>query len=680
MKTHRAIGFFLFCLLRFAYVSVANGQDRLAEKMDSLQSIVDQTKAQDSLKLLYAEQLSIAQQQGDLKKEALLELKLGASSDYTGVEMERHYAKALAIYTQTNDTLGMTRANYEIANAKQLQNDYDSTRIYAERSVALAEQQADTVGIIKGRLLLSSMYSHLALYTQSLQELNKGRMLAERMEDNQAMVQDILNKESFALYSLEEYDKSAEKISQIIEMLKPSGNARRLNVWSNNLASVYSLCQGCVSFERRKSILREAIAYAEEANFAYGKAYSYKHMADTYRDEGILDSTRYYLDQIERLLPEIDKKDFTGLVSSSQAAYWSKAGNNKKAIIYFEKAFNIWKEIGSKSDQMYVASHLQKHYRAEQDFRNAYKYLNEYVNLKDSLFSQENVEKVKELQLSYEFQKQQIADSLKNEERLNLLKVSYEYEASIEKRSRIILIISMLAVAIIAVLIFTNYKKQKRLAGLLQIRTNEVTDELKQKELLLTEIHHRVKNNFQILSSLLELQAKGTTDPNTKSLISEGKSRVKSMALIHNQLYNTDSLKVSVLSYLQNLFAEIQRSFENISSDAKFAIDSDIEIDVDTMVPLGLIANELITNSFKYASANGLQLTISLSRMEDSLLLTVKDNGPGIPDGFDIQRAKSTGLWLVSRLALQIHGRYEYAYDAGAVFKIYFNQSQYINS
>lgn len=110
---------------------------------------------------------------------------------------------------------------------------------------------------------------------------------------------------------------------------------------------------------------------------------------------------------------------------------------------------------------MYVASHLQKHYRAEQDFRNAYKYLNEYVSLKDSLFSQENVEKVKELQLSYEFQKQQIADSLKNEERLNLLKVSYEYEALIEKRSRIILIISMLAVAIIAVLIFTNYKKQK---------------------------------------------------------------------------------------------------------------------------------------------------------------------------------------------------------------------------
>ena len=68
MKTHRAIGFFLFCLLSFAHASVVNGQDRLAEKMDSLQSIVDRTKAQDSLKLLYAEQLSIAQQQGDLKK------------------------------------------------------------------------------------------------------------------------------------------------------------------------------------------------------------------------------------------------------------------------------------------------------------------------------------------------------------------------------------------------------------------------------------------------------------------------------------------------------------------------------------------------------------------------------------------------------------------------------------
>lgn len=670
----------IFSLLFILFVMPCWAQDSDVQKMDSLQSLIDKTQSQDSLLLLFSQQLEIAKSQNDLKKQALIELRLGAASDYTGFEMQEHYFNALDIYLELNDTLGITRAFYEIANAKQLQNDYDSTRIYAEKSVELAEQVADTVGIIKGRLLLSSMYTHLALYPQSLQQLNIGRVLAEQMKDNQSMVLDILNKESFAYYSLENYDKSAEKISQILEILKTEGNARRLNIWSNNLASVYSLCQGCVPYSRRKSILKDAIRYAEEANFSYGKAYSYKHLADTYRDEGIFDSTRYYLDQIEVLLPEINKKDFTGLVSASQAAYWNSVGNKRRAIFYFEKAYGIWKEIGSKNDQLYVASLLQKLYRDQSDYANAYKYLNDYVSLKDTLFSQENVEKVKELELSYEFQKKQIADSLKNEERLNLMKMSYEYEASIERRSIYILVIVVIAVLIIAALMFSNYKRQKKLAGLLQIKSDQVTSELSQKELLLTEIHHRVKNNFQILSSLLELQAKGTNDPATRSLISEGKSRVKSMALIHSQLYNTDSLKISLREYVQNLLAEIQKSFEGKTSEVNLNIDPDYEVDVDNMVPLGLIANELITNSYKYASAPPIELSINLRHDGEFHILEFKDNGPGLPVDFDLKQAKSTGIWLVSRLALQLHGKYEYEYNEGAIFRIYFTQSRFVQS
>ena len=674
MKLHRLILALLFVLLAGPCLAQSQG----TQTMESLQSLIDKTKSQDSLLLLYSQQLEIAKSQKDLSKQASIELKLGAASDYTGVEMQGHYYKALDIYLQLEDTAGIIRAFYEIANAKQLQNDYDSTRIYAEKSVELAEDVADTAGIIKGRLLLSSMYTHLALYPQSLQQLNMGRVLAEKMKDNQSMVLDILNKESFAYYSLENYDKSAEKISQILEILKPEGNARRLNIWSNNLASVYSLCQGCVPYERRKSILRDAIGYAEEANFTYGKAYSYKHLADTYRDEGIYDSTRYYLDQIELLLPEINKKDFTGLVSQSQAAYWSNVGDKQKAIYYFEKAYSIWEEIGSKNDQLNVASLLQKLYRGQNNYAKAYQYLNDYMSLKDTLFSQKNIEKVKELELSYEFQKKQIADSIKNEERLNLMKMSYEYEASIERRSIYILVVVVIAVLVIAALVFSNYQKQKKLAALLQVKSDQVTNELSQKELLLTEIHHRVKNNFQILSSLLELQAKGTNDPATRSLISEGKSRVKSMALIHSQLYNTDSLKISLKEYIQNLVAEIQKSFEGKTSEVSLNIDPDYEVDVDNMVPLGLIANELITNSYKYAGAQTMELAINLKHNAEFHILEFKDNGPGLPADFDLKKAKSTGIWLVSRLALQLHGKYEYEYNEGAVFRIFFTQSQFV--
>lgn len=678
MKTHHFLRFLFIGIVSLGSFRLAMAQDQAQLKIDSLQRIIDKTKAQDSLLNLYAQQLELAEEMGDLKKQAQIEILLGGASDYSGQEMEEHYLNALSIYQQLKDDAGIIKATYQVATAKQLQNDYDSTKIYVERSIALAEQSMDTIGIIKGRLLLSSVYTHQSLYPESIRELNASRTLAERIADNESMVVDILNKESFAFYALEQYDKSAERISSILEILKKDGSPRRLNVWSNNLASVYSLCGGCVSFERRKSILREAIRYAEEANFAYGKAYSFKHLADTYRDEGIFDSTRYYLDQIEVLLPEINKRDFTGMVSASQAAYWMNVGNNQRAIYYFKKAHSIWEEIGFKNDQLYVASLLRKLYREEGDYTNAYKYLEDYVSLKDSLFSQEKIEEVKELELTYEFQKKQITDSLKNEERLKLQAMDYEYEASIKRRSIYILVIVVLAAVIIAGLVYSNFKKQKALAGLLKLKSDQVASELSQKELLLTEIHHRVKNNFQILSSLLELQAKGTDDPTTRSLISEGKSRVKSMALIHNQLYNTDSLKISLKEYIQNLVVEIQRSFEGESSEIDLNIDPNYEVDVDNMVPLGLIANELITNTYKYAHQRPIELQIGLRQENDFSVLEFKDNGPGLPEDFDLANAKSTGIWLVSRLAMQLHGRYEYEYKEGAIFRIYFTQSEYV--
>lgn len=680
MKTHHFLRFIFMGVISLGSACLAVAQSEAQLKIDSLQVIIERTNAQDSLSILYSQQLELAEGLGDLERQAKIELLLGGASDYSGEKMETHYFNALNIYQRLKDTTGIINALYQVATAKQLQNDYDSTKVYAGKSITFAEQVSDTIGIIKGRLLLSSVYTHLSQYPQSIGELNESRRLAEKIAGNESMVVDILNKESFAYYALEQYDKSAERISSILEILKKDGSPRRLNVWSNNLASVYSLCGGCVSFERRKSILREAIRYAKEANFTYGKAYSYKHLADTYRDEGILDSTRYYLDQIEILLPEINKRDFTGMVSASQAAYWMNAGNRKRAIFYFEKAHGIWEEIGFKNDQLRVASLLRKLYKEQNDYVNAYKYLEDYVSLKDSLFSQENIEKVKELELTYEFEKKQITDSLKNEERLKLQAMDYEYEASIKRRSIYILVVVVLAAVIIAALVYSNFKKQKSLAGLLKVKSDQVASELSQKELLLTEIHHRVKNNFQILSSLLELQAKGTDDPTTRNLISEGKSRVKSMALIHNQLYNTDSLKISLKEYIRNLVAEIQRSFEGEASEVDLSIDPNYEVDVDNMVPLGLIANELITNTYKYANQRPIELRISLSQENDFYVLEFKDNGPGLPQDFNLAKAKSTGIWLVSRLAMQLHGKYEYEYRDGAIFRIYFTQSEFVKS
>lgn len=669
--------FLLFFILVWAKPHY--GQERLQSKIDSLDQVISRTQSQDSLVKLLSSQLILAYQIDDDNKIAEVELKIASYSNYDGLEMESHAKSAFNIYGNLNDTSNMISALYQVAYAKQLQNDYDSTRFFTERFLELAENNKDTLSLIKGRLMLSSIYNHLALYPQSLKELNKSKILAESTKGNETVVIDILNRESFIFYSLEQFEKSADRIIKIIELLNVDGEARRMNIWHNNLASVYSLCN-CVPFQRRKDILKKSISYADQGEFTYGKAFAYKHLADTYRDEGIYDSTLYYLEQIEVLLPEINKPDFTGLVSVAQGSYWSSMKNNRRAIPYFKKAYNIWEQLGKKKDQMSIAMVLNDLYSSQNNFESAYKYLNVYVGLRDSIYSEEKIRQVKELEMTYDFRQKQTTDSLKSEEKLSLLSVGYEYEAALQKRSYLIMLSIGIGILIIACITYYSLLHQKKLSKLLEVKSRQVETELQQKELLLAEIHHRVKNNFQILSSLLELQSKGVEDEATKELISEGKNRVRSMALIHNQLYNTDSLTIYLSEYLHNLVSEIQRSFDNSASEVVISVAEEYTVDIDTMVPLGLIANELVTNSFKYAfqSTETLSLKISLSKNEGFDLLTVRDNGPGLPNAFDIKKTKSTGIWLVSRLALQLHGHYEYEYDNGAVFRIYFKQSEFI--
>ncbi len=676
MKPPNIFRSIMVCLIAVLLNGSLCSQEKVQQQIDSIQTIIDKTKAQDSIRNLLSQQLLLAEELDNLRLQAEIEMKLGNASSYEGFDKEQHNLKALSIYKTLNDTLGIIESYYQLSAAKQYQNDYDSTKIYADKMLLLAEAKSETVSIIKGRLMLSSVYNHLSQYAKSLEELNKARILAETSADESVLI-DVLNKETFIYYSLEQYDKSASKIKRIIELFKKRDDPRSLNLWMNNLASVYSLCDNCATYQERKDILKESIKYSDIANFAYGKAFAYKHLADVYRNQGIQDSSIYYLNRIERLLPEINKKDFTALVSIAQGAYWGNEGNNDRAIFYFQKAHDIWKEIGRMKEQMDMAWNLGTRYAEKGDFRKAYKYAQTYIGLKDTIYNADNIRKIKELELNYDFRQTQITDSLKNEEKINLLKVTFDYKAAIQRRSQYILIIVALSILVIAILIYTNFKKQKKLASQLEIKSAQVENELNQKKLLLTEIHHRVKNNFQILSSLLELQAKGSEDPATRNLISEGKNRVKSMALIHNQLYNTNSLKLKLEDYLKKLVSEVQKSFQGKESDVKYDIDSSYEVDVDTMVPLGLIANELITNTYKYVDETQIELSITLKNEEGFEVLEFKDNGPGLPKDFNPRNAKSTGIWLVSRLALQLHGRYEYVFKEGSVFRILFKQSGY---
>ncbi len=284
----------------------------------------------------------------------------------------------------------------------------------------------------------------------------------------------------------------------------------------------------------------------------------------------------------------------------------------------------------------------------------------------------------------------QANDSLaKNEARQHLLQEKLRYDSlhQIEKnktyqrdlfqkqtevessRKIVYLAIAALALALLLALAFyrnyRNTKKANRIIAQQQLETEEkkriIEISLTEKETLLKEIHHRVKNNLQIISSLLNLQANRTDDENLKRIMSEAKNRISSMALIHQKIYQSGNLSsVDFQAYIEQMVQSIDANFNNEKKNITQHINTQgISLDIDTSIPLGLIINELLTNSYKYAFADRSSGTITISLKEknaEELELHVSDDGKGLPENFDPSALNSLGLKLVKGLANQIKG------------------------
>jgi PAS domain S-box-containing protein len=211
----------------------------------------------------------------------------------------------------------------------------------------------------------------------------------------------------------------------------------------------------------------------------------------------------------------------------------------------------------------------------------------------------------------------------------------------------------------------------------------KVNDSLHEKEVLLREIHHRVKNNLQIVSSLLESQTRYIDDHRILAMFKDSQNRIASMALIHEKLYQSTSLsKINIAEYIKDLADNLLITYSETSSNITMNIKSEpISLNIETAIPCGLIINEIITNSLKYAfpdNRSGL-ITINFNSDQDNnLTLIVADNGIGLPRDFDLTKSKSLGLSLINSLAKrQLDGTIEIVDNNGTLFKISFTELQY---
>ena len=226
-----------------------------------------------------------------------------------------------------------------------------------------------------------------------------------------------------------------------------------------------------------------------------------------------------------------------------------------------------------------------------------------------------------------------------------------------------------------------NYQLSKEIEERKRIE-DTIKSSLEEKEILLREIHHRVKNNLQIISSLLSLQSNNSNDKKLHKQFRDSQNRIYSMALIHEHLYESENLtKIEFESYIKTLAFTLHETYDQ--KDLNVAINvkiEDIYLGIDVAIPCGLIVNELISNSLQHAFPNKgnneykslIDINMFIDKANDNCVLNYSDNGIGIRENLDIKKTDTLGLQLVYGLTQQIKGNVELDRSVGTKFRIEF--------
>jgi two-component sensor histidine kinase len=209
------------------------------------------------------------------------------------------------------------------------------------------------------------------------------------------------------------------------------------------------------------------------------------------------------------------------------------------------------------------------------------------------------------------------------------------------------------------------------------IKSNEeVTRSLHEKEVLLAEVHHRVKNNLAVVSGLLQMQIFSTDHSEVHAILQDSQNRIKSMALIHEKLYqNSTFANVDFADYVRELVSEIGHSYPNQAQSVQVQLDLEpIRLELTVAIPCGLLLNELLSNAYKHAfkGRETGRIDIGLRRQNEHFLLEVKDDGQGMDPSLDIRKTTSMGMKLIQTMVKQLHGQMEFRNEKGLWFRLEF--------
>lgn len=458
--------------------------------------------------------------------------------------------------------------------------------------------------------------------------------------------------------TLKNYEKAQAYAIKSLEIAKAHNYLREIAFANTLLGNTYyyenNLDKAISSFE-------STIPFYTKRKMPDFLIKTYCSLADIYVTKGDFKQSKSYLnlasDHIENAASHSHKIRYY----NTSTNYYTTVKDAQNAEENLKQLQLLIHNSGTNNDRLAFLYTKSKFERKFGKYKLALNTVDAYNKLKDSLYYIKQSEIIHDLEGKYKRQEQ--------DKEIALLNTENELKASRLSKQKLTIyggLIALLIFGLLLAFIFRLYRK-------VELQNTLIKTALNEKDTLLREIHHRVKNNLQVVSSLLALQSKYVLDDVALSALKEGQDRVQSMALIHQDLYeNEDMTGVNTHIYLEQLVENLFDSYNIDEENISYKIDVDeIILDIDTMIPLGLIINELVSNALKHGFKNNQmgEVFVSLKELRNKLYLEVSDDGVGV-DNINEIKNKSFGFELIQAFAKKLKADMKITSEKGLKIKM----------
>ncbi|HCS21247.1 MAG TPA: hypothetical protein DIW47_11920 [Bacteroidetes bacterium] len=585
----------------------------------------------------------------------VLTVQLWRQGNYDSALIIAH--KTLDLARSLHDSLVEAKVLNNIGLIYSSKGDPAKSIFYSEQSLVLFKAYGFLDQIAKPMLNLGIAYKQQGIYDKALNKLFEATEHFEKQKDLQYLssaYNTIAN-----IFRIEKrYAKSLEYHGHALNLRREVQYDKGIAGSLNNIGAVY-MDQG--KYDSALSYFHQSLTLKEIVNLPDEKATTLSHIGEIYYQKHDYTRAESYYKAVHELYEQSNNK--VGLASSfydlarlhlARAAY-------VKAEQEAFRALALAEETGASDIRLDCYALLKRLYTAKKDYPRALEYADRFMLLNDTLLGEDKQKSLAQLAVKYETEKKQreLEEANKEKEKAEAIVLLKDLQLAAKTSYTNNLILTLILLTAVVVLLLVLFRDRNRFA--------------KKLDIVIRELHHRVKNNFQVLLSLFNLQLDTIEDPRSKALIDGNRNRITAMMLIHSGLYfDEDVSRVKIGTYIENLVENLVLVYAQTPVKVEYDLDKNLDIDVDKSIPLGLLINELVTNAFKYAFNEKNPdpvLRIYFHKQEGKYHLHIEDNGPGIQSTGE---KKSFGLKLAESQAKQLKGTLKMSQNPGLHYEIVF--------